>query len=212
MSIELKIKDTIKSLNSKYADSDWNKVLSPIINHPQMEINLIEIAKSKQSFNPAFKYIFKAFENCPLDKLKMVVINNNPTKEFSNGMAFSALQHTDETKAFSDIIYPKGLRYDFTYLANKGVLLYNKNLLLTTEKVDAVSWDFAIDILLDYLKLTFGIVYLIVGEENEKYAKQLSMHTYKFFAPEPSPIWKETKIIEKIAEIIKNNYNEDILV
>lgn len=212
MSIELKIKDTIKSLNDKYIASDWKEVLLPIINHPQMEINLIQIAKSKQSFNPAFKYIFKAFENCPLGKLKMVVINNNPIKEFSNGMAFSALQHTDETKSFSDIIYPQGLRFDFTYLANKGILLYNKNLLLTAQSVENVNWDFATDIVLDSLKLTFGIVYLIVGKENEKYAKQLSMHTYKFFVPEPSPIWKEAKIIEKITEIIKNNYNEDILV
>jgi uracil DNA glycosylase len=210
MSIELKIKDTIKSLDAKYQSSEWNKTLTKIINNPQTEVNLLALAKSGKPFNPVLKYMFAPFDKCKLSELKAVLINTNPTEK-SNGLAFSSLEHTEGSKAFSNIFYPKGLRFDYSYLASKGMLLFNKNIIVSSDESIVLNWDYAIDILLDDLKFDFNLTYILVGEENEKYSKQLSSNTCKFFLPMPSESWVKMDIVNKINKIIKNNYGEELI-
>ena len=154
--VKMKLYESLKpsgwgdKLKSFILSSDFDKVLN----------QLLAGAKEGKRFTPVLKQVFRAFEECPLDKLKVVIVGQDPypqgpvtvregkdgmVREVSrfpvaDGLAFSC-SNTNTVqpslkyifKALEETIYPDGYTWDpdLKRWSNQGILMLNSA--LTTE-------------------------------------------------------------------------------
>lgn len=156
----------------------------------------------KKRFTPPLKQVFKAFQECPLDKLKVVIVNDEPYHQMgvADGIAFScgntlkretALKYIH--KAVVETVYKgkkdiKDLNCDLSSWSNQGVLLLN--LALTTEmnkpKRHFVLWRAFSQYLFDMLNAKKEpIIWVFLGENAESYSELIEDHHVKLFASHP---------------------------
>jgi len=154
--VKMKLYENLKpsgwgdKLKSFILSSDFDKILA----------QLLAGAKQGKRFTPVLKQVFRAFEECPLDKLKVVVIGQDPypqgplvtrdgkdgmVREVSrfpvaDGLTFSCSNtNTPQPslkyifKALEETVYPDGYTWDpdLKRWSNQGILLLN--CALTTE-------------------------------------------------------------------------------
>lgn len=141
---------------------------------------------SRQAMTPEYKNIFKAFNLCPLEKLKVVILGYDPypQKGVATGIAFG---NKPETKVLSPslevlkeaLISPElphydNPRFDVTLesWARQGVLLLNAA--LTTEVGRTGShtnlWrPFISTTLRNLSNYTTGIIYVLLGQQAQSF-------------------------------------------
>lgn len=129
--------------------SDWKEILQPEFDKPYFD-NLIKFVKEEYAARriyPRGSNIFRAFDKCPLDRLKVVIIGQDPYhgEGQANGLCFSVND---------GIQFPPSLRNIFTEInhdtgapipssgnldrwAEQGVLLLNA--VLTVREHEAAS-------------------------------------------------------------------------
>jgi len=98
----------------------------------------------KYPCSPRVNQIFRAFELCPLRKIKVVIIGQDPYPGAgkANGLAFSSNSKTPEIIHFNEELKEefKIKTYDLTSWANRGVLLLNSCLTIK-EKQEGTEED-----------------------------------------------------------------------
>jgi len=120
--------------------NDWKEFLKDQFEAEYFK-NIVEFVRSengKFKICPPGKFIFKAFDSCPLDKVKVVIIGQDPyhTKGVANGLAFSTNEgqrippsllniYKEISKEFNT---PIPTSPDLTRWSNQGVLLLNATL------------------------------------------------------------------------------------
>lgn len=120
--------------------ADWKKVLASEFSKPYFE-QLVTFVKSEYQQHtcyPKGKDIFASFNSCPLDKLKVVIIGQDPYHEpgQANGLCFSVHEGVKHPPSLVNIfkelevdikkIYPTS--GDLSHWAKQGVLLLNATL------------------------------------------------------------------------------------
>ena len=163
---------------------DWKEILHEEFSKPYFE-ELISFVKGEYSGGvvyPAGRNIFRAFDRCPLDKLKVVIIGQDPYhgEGQANGLCFSV---NDGVK------FPPSLRNIFKEIADdlgkpiptsgnldrwaeQGVLLLNAT--LTVRAHEAAShaghgWEIFTDAIVSALsELKSGVVYMLWGAYAQK--------------------------------------------
>lgn len=130
-------------------EESWKLVLKEEFNKPyfQQLINFVKEEYATKVIFPPGPFIFRAFNECPFDKLKVVILGQDPyhTPGVANGLAFSAnpdkrippslLNIYKEIK--NDLGSPIPDNPDLTKWAQQGVLLLNAT--LTVRKGEAGS-------------------------------------------------------------------------
>lgn len=122
----------------KIRNKVWASKLTSLINKHKK--NISEVFYSKHTVPNEFQ-IFNAFERCPYNKLKVVIIGSDPypNESDANGVAFSVSRDYKLPKTLNNIY--KALKVDLgientngnlNKWANQGVLLLNSS--LTTER------------------------------------------------------------------------------
>ncbi len=190
-------------MNIKIEES-WNQVLKEEFNKPyfQQLINFVKEEYATKTIFPPGPLIFRAFNECPFDKLKVVILGQDPyhTPGVANGLAFSAnpdnrippslLNIYKEIK--NDLGNPIPDNPDLTKWAQQGVLLLNAT--LTVRKGEAGShqkkgWeeftDNVIKIISDKKE---NLVFILWGAYAQK--KEILIDNTKHFiikSPHPSP-------------------------
>lgn len=190
-------------MNIKIEES-WNQVLKEEFNKPyfQQLINFVKEEYATKTIFPPGPFIFRAFNECPFDKLKVVILGQDPyhTPGVANGLAFSAnpdnrippslLNIYKEIK--NDLGNPIPDNPDLTKWAQQGVLLLNAT--LTVRKGEAGShqkkgWeeftDNVIKIISDKKE---NLVFILWGAYAQK--KEILIDNTKHFiikSPHPSP-------------------------
>lgn len=143
-----------------------------------------------RSITPLFDNTFRAFKECPYNKLKVVVLGLDPYpgKGIADGLAFSARNH--------DLDKPASLRYilsamekdayggfgigynpdydvsDLTRWANQGVLLLNQALTTHVGKIGVhlQLWQpFIINVFKMLRANNTGIIFILIGTEAKMY-------------------------------------------
>jgi uracil-DNA glycosylase len=163
--------------------SDFDRVLQ----------NLHDERKNGKRFTPPLKQVFRAFEECPLNDLKVVMVGQDPYPYLgvADGIAFScantmkpqpSLQKMFE--ALNLTVYthePKEHNPDLTHWANQGVLMLNYALTCQVDKVGLhyTIWKDFIAYTLDILNFTnSGLVFVLMGSKAQELESLIGQQHY----------------------------------
>ena len=121
-------------------ESSWKEILQPEFEKDYFK-NLVEFVKSEyasQVIYPPGKLIFNAFEQCPFDKVKVVILGQDPYHEpgQAHGLCFSVNDGVTFPPSLvnifkeieSDLSIPAPASGNLTRWAKQGVLLLNATL------------------------------------------------------------------------------------
>jgi uracil-DNA glycosylase len=159
--------------------ADWQEILQPEFDKPYFEelTNFVKAEYSSTTVFPAGKNIFRAFDKCPFDSLKVVIIGQDPYHGVgqANGLCFSvndgvpfppSLQNIfKEIQSDLGIAVPQSGNLD--RWAEQGVLLLNA--VLTVRAHEAVShagrgWEQFTDAVVRIInERKQGVVYMLWG-------------------------------------------------
>lgn len=127
-------------------DESWRQVLQPEFNKPYFEL-LTDFVRhayaTRQCFPPA-KHIFRAFDLCPFDKVRVVIIGQDPYHDVNqaHGLCFSVQEGVPAPPSLvniykelnRDLGKPLPTSGDLTHWAEQGVLLLNATLTVEAHK------------------------------------------------------------------------------
>lgn len=125
-------------LYEKLKERGWGILRSFILSNDFLNIlkKLAEFSADGKNFTPSIKQLFNAFYECPLDKLKVIIVGQDvyPQPGVADGIAFSCSNKMKPEvslkyiqKAIIQTVYQddRVLSPDLRYLSNQGVLLIN---------------------------------------------------------------------------------------
>lgn len=160
-------------------EESWKKALSPEFDKEYF-IKLTDFVrdeyKSGRQIFPAAKNIFNAFNLCPLNNVRVVIIGQDPYHEpgQAHGLCFSVLPPTPIPPSLqniykeieSDLGHPSSTHGDLTHWAQQGVLLLNAT--LTVRAHAAAShvgrgWEQFTDAVIGECAKRDNIVYMLWG-------------------------------------------------
>jgi uracil-DNA glycosylase len=216
--------------------SGWKPVLKSFIESSDFEqllLQLIRLTKDGKRFTPTFKEVFRAFEECPYDELKVVMVGQDPYPQFevADGIAFSCSKTGELQPSLSYLLNAINLTVynghagstdvDLTRWANQGVLLLNTALTTEVNKIGKhyAIWKPFIAYLFDQLTWNKnGLVYIYLGKQAQDWADCVNDNNYKFFLSHPASAaytsqatWDSANVFVETRDIIKKNYNQDLI-
>ncbi len=194
------VRDT---LYQRLKSSGWaDKLKGFILSSDFMNIleELLKQSANGDRFTPKIKEIFRAFEECAYDELKVIFIGQDPypNHNVADGISFSCSR--GEVKAslryiFREIeytVYPEGgyeWNPDLARWSNQGVLMLNTSLTTTinTIGVHFDLWKPFIVYLFDILtKKNPGLVYVFLGLKAKEWAVLIPDNNYKLIRTHPA--------------------------
>jgi uracil-DNA glycosylase len=235
MKQSLDIEEIKEKLLIKLEVSGWARVLKGFIESKDFDNTIFALAKQAQDgkrFTPTLKNLFRAFEECPYDKLKVIIVSPDPYPGFkeADGIAFS-LKNTNDMlpslnyifKAINKTVYNDVeicTNKDLTRWSNQGMLLLNTSMTTTISKIGQhhLIWRPFIAYLFDWLSWHCpGMVYIYMGKKAEEWSDTVNDNNYKFTVTNPIAAtygnqehWDSQDVFVKTKEIIKKTYNIDI--
>ena len=195
-------KSTNENLKRKFGKGWYNLLENILISDRFKDIGRVLI-NSKKKYYPDKEDIFRAFKLCPLEKLKVVILGQDPYHDGSaTGLAFS---NRSDSKSFSPSLRNilkevendvfEGFKLDqspnLERWAEQGVLLLNTA--LTVEKGNPGShaelWNrFTRDVIESISNEIPAIVYMLWGKHAKGYLECISKESNFILAsPHPSP-------------------------
>lgn len=174
---------------------------------------------------PSYENIFHAFEVTPLDKIKVVILGQDPYHEpnQAHGLAFSVLCEKlppSLVNIYKEMENDLGIKINqdgnLDYLAKQGVLLLNT--VLTVRKGEAFShknfgWTIFTDHVIEYLdSLNQPIVFILWGAPSQKKKALLKNKNHLVLeSAHPSPLsayrgFFNSKPFSKTNEYLKQNH------
>jgi len=185
--IKLKLVEKLKpsgwanKLRGFVQSSDFNKVLE----------TLYKLREDGKRFTPPLKQVFRAFEECSVDKLKVIMIGQDPYPYLgvADGLAFSCSM-TDKVQpslknifqAVNSTVYDnehKEYNPDLTRWANQGVLLLNSALTCQVDKIGShyPVWKEFIAYTMDILNYTdSGLIFVLMGKQAQELESMIGEH------------------------------------
>jgi uracil-DNA glycosylase len=165
-------------MNVRIAE-DWKQILSTEFEQPYFQelVNFVKDEYSRHQVFPQGRDIFRAFDQCPFDKLKVVIIGQDPYHgdgqanglcfSVNSGVAFPPSLRNIFTEIESDIGSSVPTNGDLSRWAEQGVLMLNS--VLTVRAHEAAShqgrgWERFTDAVVSAIsKRKKGIVYMLWG-------------------------------------------------
>jgi uracil-DNA glycosylase len=233
---EVNLKEVQQKLYERLKESNWaNKLKGFLLTEDFHNIlnTLYNNIKSGKRFTPQIKYLFRTFEECNYNDLKVVFIGQDPYAypDAADGIAFSCSltkkEQTSLTFIFDEIqrtVYPDesySRDKDLKRWCNQGVLMLNSSLTTEMHKpgMHTDLWKpfmiYLIDILNSYNP---GLIYVFMGEHAKSYQKYVNKNNYKFFTTHPAfasykkeKQWDSNNVFNEINKTLKENNNQKII-
>ena len=94
MTQKIDIEEIKQKIHEKLKPSGWNKPLKSFIFSIDFENiikQLVTLSKDGKRFTPKLSQLFRAFEECPYNELKVVIVGQDPYPKLgvADGIAFS---------------------------------------------------------------------------------------------------------------------------
>lgn len=186
-------------------EKSWRTLLQKEFNKDYFQnlITFVENEYSTKTIFPPANQIFSAFNTCPVDKVKVVIIGQDPYHGTgqANGMCFSVNKGIKIPPSLrniykeieSDIGRPSTTEGDLTYWAKQGILLLNAT--LTVRESDAGShqkmgWEEFTDASIKLIsKNKENLVFLLWGNYAKSKTKLINQNKNHLIltATHPSP-------------------------
>jgi uracil-DNA glycosylase len=234
MKNEINIEELQAKLYEKLKPSGWGDKLKTFI----MSDDFISIIKylvneveEGRRFTPTLKQLFRCFEECPYDKLKVVMMAQDPYPQafVADGIPFSC-SNLDKPEASLRYIHKElhdtiTMDYkpfnDLKAWSNQGILMLNTALTTTIGKtgVHYALWQPFIAFVLDIL--TFqnpGLIYVFVGRKAQDWAESIPDNNWKLTCSHPAsagysnlPNWDSDRVFQKITALTEKHFNQKII-
>jgi uracil-DNA glycosylase len=172
--MNVKIEQSWKNALSAEFDKDYFRNLTDFVRDEYM---------SGQAVYPAPKNIFNAFNLCPIDKVRVVIIGQDPYHEpgQAHGLCFSVLPPTAIPPSLvniykeieSDLGRKSVTNGDLTHWAEQGVLLLNSTLTVRAHAAASHAghgWEEFTDAVIRAIAQRENIVYMLWGGYAQKKA------------------------------------------
>ncbi len=208
---------------------EWDDLFKEIKNKEyahKLNSFLDEEYKTKVIY-PKRENIFKAFELTPFNKIKVVILGQDPyhEKDQAMGIAFSVPKNISLPPSLQNIYKEIGMEFninmnnksgDLTYLAKQGVLLLNPILTVVEHKpLSHKSKEYELffeDVLKFIDKINSPIVFMLWGN-NARYYKRFIHNPNRLIleSVHPSPLsanrggWFNNNHFKKANAYLKNN-------
>lgn len=204
MSNNFNLAEYQKKIFEKLEPSGWGKVLKSFIFSTEFEkilTTLYNFSFNNNKFTPSLNQIFRAFEECPYDKLQIVIIGQDPYPQLgvADGISFSCsntnrlqpslkfiLQEVDRT-VYNNKVTSKDL--DLKRWSNQGILMLNTALTVEVGKIGSHYdvWKPFTAYLLDYLNINnLNLIYVYMGKKAEDWSNLTNDTNMKFFVKHPA--------------------------
>lgn len=226
------IEEYKQKIFEKLEPSGWGRVLKSFIFSTEFEkilLNLHSLSQSGHRFTPPLKDVFRAFEECPYDELKVVIVGQDPypTLGVADGIAFSCSRSEREQPSLRFILdevekmYPNGYERpsDLTRWTRSGVLLMNTAFTTEVGKIGQHYdiWAPMVAYIFDYLKnFNPGLVYVFMGKKAHEWVDMCGENCTKFMVSHPASAayngskWDSKDVFLRVQETVEKLYNYKI--
>ena len=204
MKTETEINEIKQKMFAKLEPSGWGRVLKSFIFSSEFDdilTKLYTLSQADKRFTPPLKQVFRAFEECPYDKLQIVIIGQDPYPQLgvADGISFSCsntnklqpslrfiLEEVDRTVYNNEVISED---LNLKRWSNQGILMLNTA--LTTEVSIIGShydiWRPFTTYLLDWLNINKSeLVYVYMGKKAEEWSSMTDDTNIKYFVKHPA--------------------------
>lgn len=188
---------------------------------------LMEQFSAGHKFTPTFPSLFKSFDLCSREGVRVVFVNAYPSDKpiYNDGLALSfsgegqdyplATQNFQDELKNARTAESENHTTDLSYLAKQGVMLLNFSMTCPegSKKDHLELWRPAFQKLItDITYKTVGTIFVFIGSETEYLHKAVRKGQYKFFLPniEDSPSWETDGIFTKINTILEKQEKHPI--
>ena len=204
MTEQINLEDIKLKLIERLRQSGWADKLKGFLQSSDFDKVLAELYKLREDgkrFTPPLKEVFRAFEECPHDKLKVIMIGQDPYPQLgvADGLAFSC-SNTDKAQpslknifeAVEKTIHQEWPTYQDPNLvrwANQGVLLLNSALTCQVDKVGSHYnvWKEFIAYTMDILNYTdSGLIFVLMGKQAQELESMIGQHHYVIKVSHPA--------------------------
>lgn len=222
------LQDVKQKLYKKLEISGWDDKLRSFLLGGEMDKILdvlLKEAMDSKRFTPPMKHIFRAFEECPYDKVNVIIIGQDPYPqiETADGLAFScsikdkpevSLQHI--FKAIKESV-PQELQdpnptNNLDRWAKQGVLLLNSAFTCTIGKPGThyLLWrPFLVNVIDSVIWNKPDMVYVFLGKKAQDYMDLIPDTGCKIAVEHPAAaaykgsIWDHGNMFNKINECLE---------
>lgn len=230
-----RLKETQQKLYEQLKPSGWADKLKMFILSDEFYSILEQLAKESsggKKFTPTIKHLFRAFEECPYNELKVVIVGQDPyPKEgVADGIAFSCSKtsHPSQIQPSLKQIYKaldaEGIEHFHTYdlkaWSNQGILMLNSALTTTigTPGAHTKLWEPFMQYLFDILNQQTGVVYIFMGKIAQSWRSHISEDkNFIFTCSHPASavyneggLWYSNGVFKRASEAVKHLNNYDI--
>lgn len=216
-------------LIEKLKPTGWATKLKSFVYSSEFDTILQTLYNEREAgkrFTPPLKQVFRAFEECSLDKLKVIIVGQDPYPYLgvADGLAFSC-GNTEKIQpslknifdAIEHTVYPEqniDQNPDLTRWANQGVLLLNRALTCQVDKIGSHYgiWNDFIMYVIDMLSLTnSGLIFCLLGQKAQELEGSISQSHYILKASHPAAaaytktVWDCNDLFNEANRIIEKN-------
>ena len=186
-------------------DETWREVLQPEFDKPYFELltSFVRHAYQTTTCYPPARLIFNAFDSCPFDRVRVVIIGQDPYHEIgqAHGLCFSvndgvAIPPSLENiykELHRDLGKPIPSSGNLQHWANQGVLLLNATLTVEAHRAGShqnKGWEELTDAAIRALnERREHIVYMLWGSYAQRKGQYIDRRrNLVLTAPHPSPL------------------------
>jgi uracil-DNA glycosylase len=220
---------------AKLEPSGWDKVFKSFIFSSEFTdilSKLYELSIADKRFTPTLKQLFRAFEECPYDDLKVVFIGQDPYPQLgvADGISFSC-GNTNKVQPslryiFEEIertVYQEFPSYqdpDLSRWSKQGILMLNTALTVEVGKIGSHYdiWKPFTAYMLDWLNNhNKELIYVYMGKKAEEWSVLTGDNNYKFSVKHPASAayngskWDSNDIFNKISKLVEENNGQKII-
>lgn len=226
MTEQINLEDIKLKLIERLRTSSWADKLKGFLQSSDFDKILAELYRLREDgkrFTPPLKQVFRAFEECPYDKLKVIMIGQDPYPyiNVADGLAFSCSM-TDKVQpslknifaAIDSTVYPEQTiehNPNLTRWANQGILLLNSALTCQVDKIGSHYnvWKEFIAYTMDILNYTdSGLIFVLMGKQAQELESMIGEHHHIIKVSHPASaaytktVWDCGDMFNEINKII----------